>query len=115
MNDSLMRLEMKRGRDILLNSANTLDKGEELTKAGRALQKHGERLGSLFPKPKGNPEVINKQASTIVEEILGNPNSIITQRHHARFGEITDIYAPDGRGIRYDLQNNFIGLIEKGN
>jgi hypothetical protein len=70
-------------------------------------------LGSLFPKPKGNPEAINQQASAIVEEILGNPNSTVTQRHHARFGEITEIYAPNGQGIRYDSQNHFIGFIEK--
>ncbi len=96
------------------NAANILDKGE-LTKAGRALQKHGERLGSLFPKPQGNPQAINQQAAIVVVEILENPHSTFIQRHHARFGKIIDIYAPDGRGIRYDSQNNFIGFIEKGN
>lgn len=98
--------------DILLNAANVPDRGE-LTKAGRALQKHGERLSSLFPKPQGNSRAINQQASTIVAEILGDPQRTITQRYHARFGKILDIYDPKGKGIRYDSQNNFIGFIEK--
>jgi len=100
--------------DILLNAANALDRSE-LTKAGRALQKHGDRLNSLFPKPQGNPHTINEQALAIVEEILKNPKRSVTVRYHARFGEITEIYAPDGRGIRYDSQNHFIGFIERGN
>jgi filamentous hemagglutinin len=100
-------------KNILLNAANILDKGE-LTKAGRALQKHGERQGSLFPKPVGTPQTINQQASVLVEKILDNPNSTVTRRHHARFGDIVEIYAPNGQGIRYDSQNNFIGFIEKG-
>jgi filamentous hemagglutinin len=99
--------------NILLKAANVLDKSG-LTKAGRALQKHGDRLNSLFPKPEGSPQAINKWASAIVEEILKNPKNTITQRHHARFGNITEIYAPNGQGMRYDSQNNFIGFIEKG-
>jgi len=93
--------------DMLLNAANVPDRGE-FTKAGRALQKHGERRGSLFPKPQGCPQNINQQASTIVAEILRNPKSTTIQRHHARFGEIVDIYAPNGQGIRYDSRDNFI-------
>jgi filamentous hemagglutinin len=98
----------------LLNSANLPDRGE-LTKAGRALQKHGERAGSLFPKPQGNPQTINRQAAELIETILKNSQSIMIQRYHARFGNITEIYAPNGQGIRYNSQNHFIGFIEKGN
>jgi len=100
--------------NILLNAANAPDRGE-LTKAGHALQKHGERLNSLFPKPQGNPHTISEQALAIVEDILGNPKRNVTVRYHARFGKITEIYAPNGQGIRYDSKNNFIGFIEKGN
>jgi len=97
----------------LLNAANASDK-TNLTKAGRALQKHGERTDSLFPKPKGSPQSINEQACMIVEEILRSTDNTIALRYHARFGEIIDIYTMAGRGVRYDSNNNFIGFIEKG-
>ena len=38
------------------------DKGGRLTRAGRALAKHGNRSGSAFPEASGNPEEINAQA-----------------------------------------------------
>ncbi|MEN8215601.1 MAG: hypothetical protein ABFS56_04360 [Pseudomonadota bacterium] len=84
-----------------------------LSKAGHALQKHGERQASVFPKGLGNPEAINKQASDIVNNILTHPNNTQTQRHHARFDNIIDIYAPNGQGIRYDATGKFIGFIER--
>ncbi len=99
--------------DDLLNAANVVERSG-LTVAGRALQKHGERLGSLFPKPKGNPQAINEQASTLVVGILTHSKRTITKRHHARFGNVVEIYAPNGQGIRYDSHNHFIGFIEKG-
>jgi filamentous hemagglutinin len=98
---------------ILANAANLPDRGD-LTVAGRSLQKHGERADSLFPKARGNPQSVNEQACSIVDDILNNPDSTQTVRHHARFGDIKEIYAPDGQGIRYDLKDNFIGFIEKG-
>jgi hypothetical protein len=95
----------------LLRSANQLDRGE-LTKAGRAWQKHGDRLQSKFPKALGNPIALNQQAEIIVNGILTHPQRTVTQRHHARFGNIIDIYVPNGQGVRYDVSGNFIGLIE---
>lgn len=97
--------------DDLLSSANQLDRSE-LTKAGRALQKHGDHLQSQFPKALGNPTALNQQAEIIVNSILTHPQRTVTQRHHARFGNIIDIYAPNGQGIRYDVSGNFIGFIE---
>lgn len=83
-----------------------------LTKAGRALAKHGNRPGSIFPKPKGNPQQMNQQAQEIVEEILNNPGTTITTRTHPRFGEIIEVRAPDGRRIIYDKHGNFITFFE---
>lgn len=97
--------------DKLSKSADTYDRGG-LTKAGRALQKHGDRLGSSFFQVKGNPTDINVQAIDIVNNILNNPDSRVIQRHHPRFGDIVDIKSPDGQGIRYDAYDNFIGFLE---
>lgn len=36
----------------------------------------------------------------------------LTRRHHARFGDVIEVRAPDGRGVRYDADGNFIGLLE---
>jgi len=96
----------------LLKSANQPERNG-LTKAGRALQKHGERKNSVFPKPVGNPEALNQQAIDIVNNILTAINKTHTERHHARFGNIIDIYAPNGQGVRYDTFQNFIGFIEQ--
>lgn len=100
-----------RSIDELSRSAAALDQGE-LTSAGRALQKHGARPGSAFPSVKGGPRAINAQGQQIVDEILGNPGSKSFSRHHARFGNVSEIRAPDGRGIRYSADGKFIGFLE---
>jgi filamentous hemagglutinin len=77
------------------------DKSGELSAAGRALQKHGGRDNSAFPFAKGNPAAINDQGHQIVHSILNDPGSTVTQRSTGRFGDVIDITAPDGRGVRY--------------
>ena len=51
--------------------------------------------------------------NAIVNDILIRPNKTYTQRYHAHFREIIDIYAPNGQGIRYDANGHFIGFIEQ--
>nr|MDD9328812.1 hypothetical protein [Neisseria sp. 51.81] len=97
--------------DELKNSAREIDRGK-LTIAGRALQKHGNREGSAFPSAQGNPISVNLQAEKIVNDILSNPNTIAKQRNTGRFGKVTDITAPDGRGLRYDSNGKLIGFLE---
>ena len=84
------------------------DRSGELTSAGRALQKHGGRDSSAFPTAKGNPAAINEQGQTIVDQILNDPGSTVIQRNTGRFGDVIDITAPDGRGLRYSVDGNFI-------
>ncbi|WP_340067362.1 RHS repeat-associated core domain-containing protein [Ascidiimonas aurantiaca] len=97
----------------LLKVATLLDKGG-LTKIGRALQKHGSRAGSKFPKVTGNQASINAQGEQILSNILNNPASTTTTRHHARFGDILEVMAPNGQGARFSADGEtFIGLIEK--
>lgn len=99
-----------------LSSAGALldpaDKSGQLSLAGRALQKHGSREGSAFPSVKGSPSEINAQGQKIAQDILSNPASTITYKNTGRFGKVMDIVAPDGRGLRYDANGKFIGLLE---
>jgi RHS repeat-associated protein len=97
--------------DELSNAAAAIDRGA-LTKAGRALAKHGNRLGSAFPRPQGSPSDINRLGQEIVDDILTSPGSTIARRHHIFHGEITEIRAPDGRGLRYGGIGRFIGFLE---
>ena len=85
------------------------DKGGELTKAGRAGQKHGSREGSAFPPATGNAESKNNQGQGILEEIVNNPESTTTEGN--RFGG-TNVTAPDGRGAAFDAEGKFQGFLE---
>lgn len=48
----------------------------------------------------------------IADEILSNPATTVTYKDTGRFGKVMDVIAPDGRGIRYDSNGKFIGLLE---
>ena len=95
------------GPDAMSKAASDPDRNG-LTKAGRALQKHGDRAGSAFPKTKGGPAALNPAGQGIVDDILTTPGSVGTPN---RFGG-TDVTAPDGRGVRYDGKGNFMGFLE---
>jgi hypothetical protein len=86
------------------------DKGGMVTRAGRALQKHGGRPGSAFPKAKGSPGAINQAGQDVLDDILTSPGS--TARPGVRFPGGTDIIAPDGRGARFDSSGVFRGFLE---
>lgn len=80
-----------------------------LTKAGRALQKHGDRQGSAFPKSTGNPTSRSSQGQGILDDILKSNNKSTTNN---RFGG-KDIFDQNtGRGARYDGSGNFMGFLE---
>jgi hypothetical protein len=95
------------GLEQLSRAAAAPDRGG-LTKAGRALQKHGDRPGSAFPQTKGGPGALNPAGQKIVDEILKNPGSI---RQANRFGGV-DVMAPDGRGVRFDGSGQMMGFLE---
>ncbi len=97
--------------DDLSRAAGALDRGG-LSAAGRQLQKHGSRSGSAFPGARGNPAAINRQAQDIVDELLTTPGTSSVTRHHARFGDVLEIRAPDGRGLRYGADGKFFGFLE---
>ena len=84
-----------------------------LTSVGRALQKHGSRPNSLFPKATGNATSINAQGKSVLQNILSHPNASTVTRHHGRFGNIMEIKIPNGQGVRFSADGKtFFGFIE---
>lgn len=85
------------------------DKSGELTKAGRAQQKHGDRSGSAFDPAKGTPADKNAQGQQTLDTIVNSPDKV--QETNGRGG--TDVrQSPDGRGARFDDKGKFTGFIE---
>ena len=58
--------------DDLSRAAGAMDRNG-LTRAGRALQKHGDRPGSVFPKSAGTAAERNAQGQAVVDDILADP------------------------------------------
>jgi RHS repeat-associated protein len=75
--------------------ANELEKSG-LSKVGRALKKHSDRIGSAFPKAVGNQGAINAQAEKVLKDILGNPSVTVTRRNARSVGEVLDYRIPCG-------------------
>ena len=94
--------------DPLLKAGKQLDKNN-LTKAGRALQKHGDRKDSVFPKSAGNADQRNVQGQEVLENILKSKDKTTKSN---RFGG-KDIYDNStGRGARFDSSGNVKGFLE---
>jgi len=96
----------KKNIDDFLNEGARIDRNG-LTKAGRALQKHGSRSGSVFPKVSG--KMLNSRGQSILNEILHSPNKIVRPN---RFGGLDIFDKITGRGVRYDAEGLFKGFLE---
>jgi hypothetical protein len=95
--------------DQLSQSGQQLDRAG-YTKAGRALTKHasGQRGQGAFPSLSGRPDAINQTAQSIVDEILTNPSSTFNNGFRGRFGPTIEVNGPDGQGLVYNNQGNFL-------
>jgi RHS repeat-associated protein len=96
--------------DRLSRAAAAPDRGG-LTKAGRSLTKHGAgaRPGnSKFPAATGNPQQINQMAQDMVNDILTNPGTTVTNSYRGRFGNTIEYTAPDGRGLVFKASGEFL-------
>jgi RHS repeat-associated protein len=92
----------------LSEAAKKPDKGG-LTKAGRALQKHGDRPGSAFERPPSNsPKSLNSAGQRTVDDILKNPRSRFVRNRLGGW----DVRAPDGRGVWFKPDGSFYSLLE---
>ena len=80
-----------------------------LTKAGRALQKHGDRPNSAFPKSTGTASERNQQGQQLLEGILNSSNRTSGPN---KFGG-TDIFDNNtGRGVRFNADGTMKGFLE---
>lgn len=82
-----------------------------LTRAGRAMDKHGagqRSPDSPFPRPRGGPQQKNADGQFQVEDILTHPGSVFNQLGRGGVG----VRTPDGREIRFDADGRFSGFIE---
>lgn len=86
--------------EVLSKACQVMDRGG-LTKAGRALQKHGGRPGSIFPKPSGNVTKINQHGQDILDRILTHPDNKSSFWKHRSFGDVVDISIPGQGGARF--------------
>ncbi|WP_455666292.1 DUF6443 domain-containing protein [Phocaeicola sp.] len=84
-----------------------------LTAVGRALKKHGDRVGSIFPQARGNQAAINAQGEKVLKDILTDPNVQIMTTKSRSVGEVLDYKIPGGMGARFSADGkNFIGFLE---
>ncbi|MDX4944671.1 hypothetical protein [Providencia manganoxydans] len=87
-----------------------------LTNAGRSLQKHGGREGSVYSYSNQKASVLNQEARAIIDEILDNPNVTIKSRtvyENRQRIEVIDARSPDGRTLRFSRDGKkFIGFRE---
>ena len=93
----------------MLKSGLVLDRNG-LTKAGRALQKHGDRNNSAFPKATGTSVNENKQGQKILEEILNSNNQ--TKGINKKTGRLEIVDRNTGRGVSYNTDGTFRGFLE---
>ena len=97
--------------DKLSKAGQVMDRAG-LTKAGRALEKHGNRAGTVFPKATGNTVTKNLQGQFHLDDILTHPRSRQSQWKHRSFGDILDIQVPGQGGARFSQNGHFIGFLE---
>lgn len=87
-----------------------------LTDAGRALQKHGGREGSVYYYSSQKALTLNEEAQSIVNEILNNPRTKIETRtvfENKQRVTVMEVTAPDGRALRYNADGSrLIGFRE---
>ena len=80
-----------------------------LTRAGRGLQKHGDRVDSPFPRSTGTAAERNAQGQRVLEEILRSKNQVVKM---AKQGHLDVIDAATGRGVRFRPDGSLRGFID---
>lgn len=85
-----------------------------LSAAGRALQKHGARAGSVFPEVTGGPSALNPASRDVLEGILNDPGKTVISRSHPSLGDVIDVRATSGQGVRFTKDGKFIGFLDPG-
>ena len=89
-------------------SGSDSDRGD-LTKAGRAQQKHGDRAGSAFDPARGTAKDKNEQGQRTLDSIVKSPDRVDKPNRH---GGIDVLESPGGRGARFGPDGRFTGFLE---
>lgn len=96
-----------------MSHAGTFHDRGRFSQAGRAFEKHGQRIDTVFPRPKGTIHQKNMEGQKILDEILNHPNKKIVKEPHLNFGEVLDIWHPKGYGVRFTKDGKkMIGFLE---
>ncbi len=99
----------------LLTAATAPDRNL-LTRAGRALQKHSSRKGSVFTRTGTTLKTLNQEGQAIVVEILGDPRTKFiadVAKENGKIISVIDAIAYDGLGMRFNGNaTRFIGFRE---
>ena len=99
-----------------MSHAGTFHDRGGLTKAGRALDKHGRRVDTVFPEAMGNIHEKNMQGQKMLDEILNHPNKEIYFPDYLteRYGfEVLDIFIPGKHGARFSRSGEkMVGFLE---
>ena len=82
-----------------------------LTAAGRALQKHASREGSVFKDIKFSHKTANQDALDVIQDIINSPNKIIQKAPNGNGSWIFD--KTTGRGFAVTKEGLFNGFREK--
>ena len=97
-----------------MNHAGTFHDRGGLTKAGRALDKHGRRIDTVFPEAVGSVHEKNIQGQRILDEILNHPDKKIILDKAPRSKQLViDVFHPNGHGARFSRDGKeFITFLE---
>ena len=98
-----------------MSHAGTFHDRGGISKAGRALDKHGQRIDTVFPKAVGSIHEKNIQGQKVLDEILNHPDKKICfkKMRSLKYQDCIDIKLPDGRGARFSRDGKeFITFLE---
>jgi hypothetical protein len=90
--------------------------GSPVSEAAASLDSHATRPGWPGPKPSGNAAAKNAQAQALVDDIISDPARDVWTGAHPRpewGGTVTEVYRPDGLGVRFDVNGQFVGFITR--
>jgi hypothetical protein len=99
-----------------MSHAGTFHDRGGLSKAGRALDKHGRRIDTVFPEAVGSVHEKNIQGQKILDEILNHPDKQVCFPDYLteRYGfEVLDVFIPGKHGARFSRDGKkMIGFLE---
>jgi uncharacterized protein RhaS with RHS repeats len=93
--------------DTLSKAGQVMDRNG-LTMAGRALAKHGNRPGSVFPRHVGRASDKNALGQFHLDDILTHPQTYIKPNKFEGY----NFYAPDGRGACFEVDGTLRGFLQ---